>query len=239
MKARTRAEGSATVLHVLAVVFLIALGDSVNPSTIGPALYLGTTERPRRQVAGFLIGLVAVNFLAGLVILLGPGQFLLSLLPKPTPTTKHVLQIVGGVALLGFAAALWFRRRTLARHELPSLEGRKGSSVALGAGIGAIEVVTAFPYFAAIAVIAGSGIRLVAKVLALALYNVVFVAPIWAILIVLIVLGDRADEPLTRVRDWLQRYWPVLSAGLAGVIGAAVLLLGIYGFAAALRSYVP
>jgi MYXO-CTERM domain-containing protein len=227
------------VLHTLAVVLLIALGDSINPSTVGPALYLGTTEHPRRQVSGFLIGLVAVNFLGGLVILLGPGQFLLSLVPKPTPTAKHVLQIVGGLALLGLAAVLWFRRRRLARHELPSLEGREGSSLALGAGIGTIELVTAFPYFAAIAVIAGSGIHLVAKVVTLALYNVVFVAPIGAILIALMVLRDRADEPLSRIRDWLQAHWPELSAGLAGVIGAAVLLLGIYGFAAPLGGYAP
>jgi cytochrome c biogenesis protein CcdA len=218
---------------------LIALGDSVNPSTIGPALYLGTTEHPKRQVSGFLVGLLAVNFLGGLVILLGPGQFLLSLVPKPTPTTKHTLEILGGLALLTLAAVLWFRRRKLARHELPSLAGRQGSSIALGAGIGAIELATAFPYFAAIAVIAGSGIRLVAKVLALVVYNVVFAAPIIAILLVLMVLGERADEPLRRVRDWLQRYWPELSAGLAGLIGGAVLVLGIYGFAAALRNYVP
>lgn len=227
------------MLHALAVVLLIALGDSANPSTVGPALYLGTTEHPRKQVLGFLIGVVGVNFLGGLVIMLGPGQFLLSLVPKPTPTAKHVLQIVGGLALLGLAAVLWFRRRGLARHELPSLEGRQGSSVGLGAGIGAIELVTAFPYFAAIAVIAGSGIHLAAKVLTLALYNLVFVAPIGAILVVLIVLGDRADEPLRRARDWLQRHWPELSAGLAGLIGAGILILGIYGFAASLRSYVP
>ncbi len=122
------------MFHVLAVVVLIALGDSVNPSTIGPALYLGTTEHPKRQVTGFLIGLLAVNFLGGVAILLGPGQFLLSLVPKPTPTAKHVLQILGGLALLTLAAVLWFRRRALARHELPTLAGRHRSSVALGAG---------------------------------------------------------------------------------------------------------
>jgi cytochrome c biogenesis protein CcdA len=227
------------VFHTFAVVVLIALGDSVNPSTVGPALYLAAAEHPRRQVSGFLVGLVAVNLFAGLVLLLGPGQFLLSLVPKPTPTAKHWLEIVGGLALLGLAGVLWFRRRKLARHELPGLEGRKSSAIALGAGIGVIELPTALPYFAVIAVISGSGIRLIPKVLALVVYNIVFVAPIIAILIALVVLGDRANEPLARVRGWLQAHWPAVSAGVAGIVGVAILGLGIYGFAGSLRNYVP
>lgn len=227
------------MVHTFAVVLLIALGDSINPSTVGPALYLATAERAIRQISGFLIGLAAVNLLAGLILMLGPGQLLLSLVPKPTPTAKHALQIAGGLALIVLAAVLWFRRGKLARHELPGLDGREGSSLTLGAVIGVIELPTALPYFAAIAVISGSGIRLVPKVVALILYNAVFYAPIGLVLAALVVLGDRADEPLARVRDWLQRHWPIVSAAVAGLVGIAVLGLGVYGFAGALRSYVP
>jgi hypothetical protein len=53
------------------------------------------------------------------------------------------------------------------------------------------------------------------------------------------VLGDRAAQPLARVRGWLQDHWPALSAGVAGVVGVVILGLGAYGFAGSLRNYVP
>lgn len=220
------------MLHALAVALLIGIGDSVNPSTVGPALYLSTGARARHNITGFLVGLLAVNLAAGLLIMLGPGQLLLSIVPKPKPTAKHVTEVVAGVILLGLAAVLWFRRRTLRRHKLPTPAGSQGSSVALGAGIGAVELPTALPYFAAIAVIVDSGAGIPGQTLMLVLYNIVFLAPILAILITLVVLGQKADRPLGRVNEWLQRTWPVLLAGLGSIVGAAVLVLGLSGLLA-------
>jgi hypothetical protein len=74
------------MLRLLILVVSIAIGDSLNPSTVAPALYLATTDHPRRQVGGFIVGVFAVNLLAGLLIMLGPGQLLLALIPRPGAT---------------------------------------------------------------------------------------------------------------------------------------------------------
>jgi hypothetical protein len=99
----------------------------------------------------------------------------------------------------------------------------------LGAGIAAVEFPTAMPYFAAIAVILGSGVALLGKVAMLLIYNVAFMAPVFAILVTLLILGDDAREPLARANRWVQKHWPGVLATLAALIGASVLTVGVVG----------
>jgi cytochrome c biogenesis protein CcdA len=219
------------VLHAVIIVVLLGLGDSLNPATLGPAMYLATVEHPRRALTEFLIGFLAVNVVGGLVILLGPGELLLSLVPKPKPLTKHILEVVAGVVLIGIAIGLWAGRDTLSRRKPPTFEGGKRTGVKLGAGIAIVELPTAMPYFAAIAVIIGSGVALPGKIVMLLIYNVAFLAPVFAILFTLLVLGDDARQPLARVNLWVLGHWPGLLAALAAVIGLSVLTLGVVGLA--------
>jgi cytochrome c biogenesis protein CcdA len=217
------------LLGLLILVVSIAVGDSLNPSTVAPALYLATTEHPRRQVGGFTAGVFAVNLLAGLLIMLGPGQWLLSLIPRPNAATKHIIELLAGTIILVLAAGLWFGRRTFARSKLPTVETKGGPGLALGAGIGAIELPTALPYFAAIAAITDSGFSISVRVAMLVAYNVVFVLPLVSILIAVEVLGDNSRRVLGRANQWLQAHWPVLLAGLGLIVGIVILALGLVG----------
>jgi cytochrome c biogenesis protein CcdA len=217
------------VLHATLIVILIGLGDSLNPATLGPAMYLATLEHPRRALAQFLIGFVAVNLVGGLLILLGPGELILSLVPKPRPVTKHILEVVAGVALIAISIGLWSGRRTLGRRKPPTFQSGGRSGVKLGAGIALIELPSALPYFAAIAVIIGSGAAIPGKILMLVLYNVAFVLPVIAILVALIVARDGTKEPLAKVNDWIVKRWPVALAALAGLLGTAILVVGVVG----------
>jgi cytochrome c biogenesis protein CcdA len=215
--------------HAIIVVLLLGLGDSLNPTTLGPAMYLATVDHPRRRVAEFLIGFLAVNVAGGLLIMLGPGQLLLDLLPKPKPVTKHILEVVAGVALLVLAVGLWTGRRALRRRDPPTFSGSNRTGVMLGAGIAVVELPTALPYFAAIAVIVGTDAAIPLQVAMLLIYNVAFLAPVMAILFTLLVLGDDAKQPLARVNLWIVAHWPVVLAALASVLGVAVLVLGVTG----------
>lgn len=217
------------MLGLLIVVVSIAVGDSLNPSTVAPALYLATAERPRRQVGGFIVGVFAVNLLGGLVIMLGPGQLLLSLIPRPSAATKHIIELCVGAIILALAAGLWARRGSFAHRKLPTVEAKGRSSLALGAGIGAIELPTALPYFAAIAAITASGFSVSVRIAMLALYNVVFVLPLVAILLAVELLGGDARSVLGRANQRLQEHWPALLAGLGLIIGMVILALGAIG----------
>jgi cytochrome c biogenesis protein CcdA len=217
------------MLHSLIIVLLLGLGDSLNPATLGPAMYLATVDHPRRALTEFLVGFVVVNVLAGVLILVGPGELLLALIPKPSPTVKHIIEVVAGVALIGISVGLWTGREALGRRKAPTFSAGKRSGVKLGAGIAAIELPTALPYFAALVVIVESGASLPGKLGLLLVYNAAFLAPVVAILITLLVLGDVADEPLARANRWVLRHWPGLLAALAGALGLAILVLGLIG----------
>jgi cytochrome c biogenesis protein CcdA len=217
------------VLHATLIVILIGLGDALNPTTLGPGMYLATVEHPRRALAEFLIGFIAVNLVAGLIIMLGPGELILSLVPKPKPVTKNILEVVAGVALIAISIALWSGRRALGRRKPPTFQGGGRTGVKLGAGIALIELPSALPYFAAIAVIIGSGAAIPGKILMLVLYNVAFMSPVIAILVALIVAREGTKEPLAKVNEWIVKRWPVALAVLAGVLGISVLAVGLVG----------
>jgi cytochrome c biogenesis protein CcdA len=217
------------MLDAVVVVLLLGLGDALNPLTLGPAMYLATVDHPRRRIAQFLAGFLAVNIAGGLLIMLGPGELLLDLVPKPGPLARHVLEIVAGVILVAVGVGLWTGRRTLRRRTPPSFTGGQRTGVMLGVGVAAVELPTALPYFAAIAVIVGSGVGLVGKVVLLLIFNAAFLLPVFAILIALIVLGDKANEPLARCNQWVLKHWPGVLAALAVLIGIAVLVLGVEG----------
>jgi cytochrome c biogenesis protein CcdA len=213
------------------IVISIGLADSLNPSTVGPALYLATTGHARRQIAEFATGVFAVNLIGGAVIALGPGQLLLALVPEPSKTTKNIVEVIVGAAILLAAIVLWTQRRRLAARSLPGATRRSGPGLALGAGISLVELPTAFPYFAAIAAIIASDLAVPQQVGLLVLFNLAFILPVLAILFVLVAFGARADRVLGEASNWLQRQWPVLLAALGLVVGTGILGAGAIGLA--------
>jgi cytochrome c biogenesis protein CcdA len=227
------------MFSLISLVLSIGLADSMNPSTIAPGLYLALGKRPRADLIQFTLGVVAVNFLGGLVIVLGPGEALLALVPKPDHTARYIGETVAGVVMLIAAVVVWRRRRGLAeRHHLPSPPSEGKSSVLLGAGIAAVELPTAFPYFAAIAAIVDSGFGPLSHLVALGVYNVAFVFPLLLMIGILTFAPTRAESILRGGRAWLERRWPALLAILALVAGLFVTALGVTGLAKGQRGTV-
>lgn len=218
------------MLRLLGLVISISVADSLNPSTVGPALFLASGRSPRRSVLEFTAGVFAVFLLGGLILTLGPGRAILALVPRPRPTTRYILETLAGAVMLLVGAVVWSRRHRLGRRSGSETSHRKQRSPVLtGAAIAAVELPTAFPYFAAIIAIVGSGHGLLYQLLMVLVYNVCFVLPLLGIVAVLVYAGDRAVEVLTGIRRYLQAHWPVLLAVLALVAGAFVTALGVTG----------
>lgn len=219
------------MLRLIGLAISIGLADSINPSTIAPGLYLALGERPRGALIQFTLAVMAVNFAGGAAIALGPGQALLALVPKPGPTARYVAETVAGAVMLVAAAVLWRRRQRLSQRELPAPSPQGKSALLLGLTISAVELPTAFPYFAVIAAVVASGLGPIHQLIALALYNIAFVLPLMLMVVVITIAPDRSAEILKRARNWLQRWWPTLLAALALVAGVFVTTLGVTGLA--------
>jgi cytochrome c biogenesis protein CcdA len=215
------------MLRLAGVVLAVGLADSLNPSTVGPALYLATAQRPVARVSLFALGVFAVNLAAGIVLAAGPGRLLIALIPRPDRAVRHALELAGGIALIAVAIALWLGRRRLARRELPMRSG--GSALVAGASIAAVELPTAVPYLAVIAAIVAGRPGVAETIALLVLFCAAFVAPLIAIAVVLLVAGDRADPALRRFGAWLQRHWPEVLAGVLLLVGVGLTVAGAKG----------
>jgi cytochrome c biogenesis protein CcdA len=216
-------------MRLLGLVITVGLADSMNPSTIAPGLYLATGSCARRDLVQFILGAGGIYFLGGALIVLGPGEALLALVPHPSGLARYVLETVAGVVVLIGGVVLWRRRHRLASRELPAPRGGGRSAFLLGVTIMGVELPTAFPYFAVIAAVVGSGLNLGGQMLLIAIFNVCFVLPLLGILATVIFAGDRAGPMLIRGRSFLQRRWPILLAILALVAGIFVTVLGVTG----------
>lgn len=214
------------MLRLAGIVISVGLADSLNPSTIGPALYLATGQRPALRVALFTLGVFAVNFIGGVVLAIGPGRLLLGLVPHPRGTVRHLIELVAGLVLLGVATALWRRRHSLARRRLPMRSGHGRSALFAGASIAAVELPTAVPYFAVIAAIVASSASVGGKVGLIGLFCIAFVLPLLVIIGTLLIAGKRAEPRLERLGALVQRRWPVVLAVILFLAGGVLTVLG-------------
>jgi cytochrome c biogenesis protein CcdA len=216
------------MLKLAVAVVAIALADCVNPSLIGGELFVATGEHPRQKTIAFTASAWIVTFVFGIALALGLGDLILGLVPKPGQTVKYGLIAAAGVVLVAAGAVVWLRRRSLVSTEASN--DRRGShrpAALMGAGIAGIELLTAFPYFAAIAMIVGSGVSNAERLLLLILYCVVYTLPLIAIAVLIAVMGERADRILRPVGSWLSAHWPAVVAPLTAAFGIGLLAFGI------------
>jgi Sap, sulfolipid-1-addressing protein len=216
------------MLKLALAVVAIALPDDINPSLIGGQLLVAAGPHPRRRTAAFTLAAWITTFLFGLAFALGLGDLILSLVPHPGPTVKYALISGAGAVLLAGGILVWMRARSLAGRDPASAQRRmSGAAVVMGAGIAGLELLTAFPYFAALAMIIGSGVSPPEKVTLIVLYCVVYVLPLIGVAATFAIMGDRAEAVVRPIGDWMLTHWPVIVGPLTAAIGVAVLVFGI------------
>lgn len=219
---------SVTVSKLAVAVVAIALADCINPSLIGGELFVAAGRHPRQRTIAFTAAAWTVTFVVGLALALGLGDLILALVPKPGRTVKYGLITAAGVVLMIGGAVVWIRRRSLVSAEASDDRHESHQPAALmGAGIAGLELLTAFPYFAAIAMIVGSGVSDAGKLFLLTLYCVIYTLPLIAIAVLIAVMGKRAERILGPVGDWLSAHWPVVVGPLTAAFGIGVLAFGI------------
>ena len=213
------------------LVVSIAVADSINPSTVVPAIWMASTSRA--HLVSFTFGVFVIYLAGGLVLLFGPGPALISAMRQVGGTIEHSVQAVAGVAVLVLALGLWRTRRSQRMARLPQPGCARASAFALGAGIMALELPTAFMYFAAITAVLASHAVAPIELSLLVFYNVLFVGPLVAIIVIRWRSGERTERWLATGWERLLGFGQLVLAGVTGSVGAVLLVIGITGLLAA------
>ena len=163
------------------------------------------------------------------MLVVGPGRVLLA--HRPNPHTEHLVELLAGVALVAVAAGLWLGRERVARRVVRNEHTVERTSILVGAGIMAVELPTALPYFAVIAAVTSSGRSLTMQVALVLLFNLVFVAPLLAVLAVRQLAGARGRSWLTATRERLDRHADALVPALVLLVAVILVAIGAVGLA--------
>jgi cytochrome c biogenesis protein CcdA len=211
---------------LITLIVSVGLADSIDPAMIVPALHFASRPRPGRRIAGFAVGVFSVNVAGGLAIAVGPGRFLLRLAPHPGPRLTHGLELVGAGLLFVAAVALWRRRPRRDRSHKHQRRLDRASPL-VGATIALVELPTAVPYFLVITALNRSHTGIAATTGLLALYQLLYLAPVIAIAI----LSQRAFRSHgvwggDRLRALLWRYESQVMAAISLVAGLVLVVLG-------------
>jgi cytochrome c biogenesis protein CcdA len=216
------------MLSLALLVASIAIADSINPSTVVPALWLAGSPSGR-GLASFTFGVFAVYLAGGLLLVLGPGPALIRALHHAGGPVEHALEATAGIVALGFAVALWRSRGKGSEQARVRRPQTRASAFALGAGIMAIELPTAFVYFGAISAILAAHRALPAEISLLIAYNALFVAPLIAFLTIRRLAGERAERWLAAAQARAYRLGQLALTAVAGAGGAALVTIGVSG----------
>jgi cytochrome c biogenesis protein CcdA len=199
----------------------LAFVDSINPSAIVVTLYLLARSRAAVQVAVYVAAIFVTYFALGTTMMLGVDRL--------APSLDTVLDSRPGLiaqSLVGLTIVVYCVAASTARSEsdvvAPPSASTYAALAALGVTVTAMELPTALPYFAAIALLASAGLPSHEWVPLLLLYNAIFVLPPIALLVGHLVLGQRVGERYEALGQRLQRAGRETALWIGGLVGGAV-----------------
>ena len=215
---------------VLTELIPLALVVALSPLSIIPAVLVLHTPRPRPTglafLAGWLVGLAALTaiFVEVSNLLGGVGN-------KP-PGWASWLRVVVGAALIVFGVYRWLTRKRSAHT--PRWMQSMSKLTPLRAAATAAVLTVANPKVLFICAAAGlaigtAGLGATGVWIAEVWYVVVAASTVAIPILAYAVSGDRLDEPLTKLKDWMERQHATLVAAILFVIGLVVLYKGIHG----------
>jgi Sap, sulfolipid-1-addressing protein len=214
---------------VLTTLIPLALVIAVSPLTIIPAVLVLQAPRPRPTglafLGGWLFGLAALTaaFVAGSGALEG--------LRKSPPTWASWLRVVLGLALIAFGIYEWLTRR---RHtESPKWMRSFTTLTPARAGITGLVLVVVRLEVLIMCALAGlaidsGGLSMAANWITATVFVAVAASTVAVPVLAYAGAGDRLDDSMARLKDWMERNNAALLAAILFLIGLIVLYHGVH-----------
>lgn len=207
----------------------LALVIALSPLSIIPAVLVLQTPRPRPTSLMFFGGWLLT--LAALTAIFVGISGLLGGLHRSPPTWASWLRIVVGAALIVFGAVQWLRRHRHTRTPvwMRSLEKLTPARASVtGAVLGVVRPEVLFVCAAAGLAIGSAGLGVTRAWISAAIFVTVAASTVAVPVLAYAGAGERLDDPLARLKDWMDRHHAALIAAILVVIGLLVLYKGVH-----------
>lgn len=212
---------------LLTTLIPLALVVAVSPLSIIPAVLVLQTPRPMPTgltfLGGWVLGLTALT--AAFVA----SSDLLGDLHKKPPAWASWLRVGLGLALIAYGIYEWLSRH---RHtESPRWMRSFATLTPVRAGITALVLVVIRVEVLTMCALAGlnigsSGLGDAAKWMLAAIFVVVAASTVAIPILAYAAAGHRLDDPMTRLKDWMEKNHGALLAAVLVLIGLMVLYNG-------------
>jgi Sap, sulfolipid-1-addressing protein len=212
---------------LLTTLIPLALVVAVSPLSIIPAVLVLQTPRPTPTgltfLGGWLLGLTALT--AAFVA----SSDLLGDLHKKPPAWASWLRVGLGLALIAYGIYEWLSRH---RHtESPKWMRSFATLTPARAGITALVLVVIRVEVLTMCALAGlnigsSGLGDAAKWILAAIFVAVAASTVAIPILAYAAAGHRLDDPMTRLKDWMEKNHGALLAAVLVLIGLMVLYNG-------------
>jgi sulfite exporter TauE/SafE len=209
----------------------LALVVALSPLSIIPAVLVLQSPRPRPAglafMVGWIVGLAALTqVFVELSGLFGGG------LDRPPPPWASWARIVAGAALIAFGLYK-FLTRNRSEHS-PKWMSSFASITPPRAAVTALVLVVVNPKVLFMCAAAGlaigtEGLHRTGAELGVLYYVVIAGSTVALPILAYAVSGDRLDDVLARVKDWMEAQHATLVAAILVVLGVMVLYKGIHG----------
>jgi hypothetical protein len=219
---------AGSVGSVLTGLIPLALVTALSPLSIIPAVLVLHAPRPRPTslafLGGWVLGLTALTalFLAGSGVLGG--------MHKSPPTWASWLRVVLGSVLIAFGIYRWFTRhgktdspawmRSFARMTPPR-------AAVTGAVLTVVRLEVLIVSLAAGVAIGTAGLGTAGEWICAAVFVAVSASTVAIPILAYAGAGDRLDDALARLQEWMEKNNAALLATILIVIGLLVLYKGI------------
>ena len=213
---------------LLPTLIPLALVNAVSPLTIIPAVLVLHAPRPRPTGLAFLGGWVLGLAVQTALFIAGSGA--LGGMHKSPPTWASWLRVVLGSALILFGIYRWFTRNGESEspkwmRSFETIGPRRAAITGLVLTVVRVEVL-ALSLAAGLAIGTG-GLDDVDAVWAGVFYVALSSSTVALPILAYAGAGERLDEPLTKLKDWMEKNNAALLAGILILIGLMVLHNGI------------
>ena len=215
-------------VSLLATLIPLALVIAISPFSVIPAVLVLQTPRPRPTslafLGGWVLGLVALTTaFAAFSDALGD-------LRKSPPAWASWLRVVLGVALIAFGIYRWLTRHGHTEsprwmRSFETLTPTHALIIGLALVVVRVEVLT---MCALAGLDIGSGdLGMAAKLITAAIFIAVAASTVAIPVLAYAAAGHRLDDPMARLKEWMEKNNAALMAAILVLIGLMVLHNGL------------